>query len=425
MKDISEIAYSKFYLFLIIITSLVGGMIYLGVASLYQFVFLLIALVIFITFGLELSNLQNNPIVRYMWWMFLEAGISIIWAPDKGLAGKYTYYVLLLLIYAYLFDSLVNKNNMEYITSLMVVLLFALNLIGVWESITGHHLLRDYLGNAGRARMLAYVPGGFFMNPNDFATYIIQILPFSFIASISGKNKIGIIGILNIFLSAYVILRTESRTQIIVLLVLMIFFVSIAVKKGKAIKLIFLLAAGSILIFILYPSFTDYLTQGLASVSRDEIAKSSTGGSLGTRIALLKNCGMILLKTLGFGVGAGCHRVVMKSYSAKYFYTGNVVVMHNILGEIFADYGIIIGIFFINTLVKMIRMLYWISKTDSDNEIAAKLFIATLCTFLVCGIASSSIIQLTSIWTTICYIGAFVRITSEANADNGLSVYYS
>lgn len=415
----NEIPYSRFYLFLLIITALIGGLIYLGVASLYQFVFLAIVLLVFLGAGMELRISENNPIAKFLWWMFLEAGISIIWAPDKGLAGKYTYYVLLLFLYAYLFDNLVTRNSIEYVTTLMVMLLLALNLIGIWESVTGHHLLPDYLGNAGRARMLAYVPGGFFMNPNDFATYLIQILPFSFIASISEKNKIGIIAIINIFLSAYVILRTESRTQIIMMIVLLIYFIAIAVERRKAMKLILLIVVGSVLALTFYPSFGDYLTQGLASISGDEIVKSSEGGSLGTRIALLKNCGMILLNTVGFGVGAGCHRVVMKSYSAKYFYTGKVTAMHNILGEIFADYGVFIGVFFIITLVNTVRRLKWISQNDPSNAIAAKLYIATLATFVICGISSSSIIQLTSIWTTFCYIGAFVRISSETVSGRG------
>lgn len=415
MSPTNEILYGKFYLLLIIVTSLIGGLIYLGVASLYHFVYFFVAFVIVYGSGMEVKLPQNNPILQYMRIMLIEAAISILWAPDKALAGKYAYYVLLLFLLAFIFDNLINKRNLQYMDALMVFLLFALNLIGIWETVTNKHLLPDYLKGAGRARMLAYVPGGFFMNPNDFATYIIQILPFSLIASITEKSKLRLVAIVNIFLAAYVVFRTESRTQIILFLVLIAIYIAIAAKKGKSLMLISVIAIGSFVILKFNPSFTDWISQGLASISRDEIRKSSLGGSLGTRIALLKNGVMILIHTMGFGVGAGCHRVVMKQYGARYFHTGNVVVMHNLLGEIFVDYGLFVGIFFLVTLVRTVKILYRISKVDPENKIAASMFIATLCTFVVCGIASSSIIQLTSIWTTFCYIGAFVRVITDNN----------
>ena len=413
LRGKSVMKHNKLYIFIIITTSLCGGFIYLGVASLYQFVFIFISLLVIWSSGMKLKLPLNNVILKYMLFMLIEAGVSVIWAPDKGLALNYVYYVFLLFLYAFLFDNLLQQNDIEYVRSLMVILLFVLNIIGIWESITNNHLLSEYLDNPSRARMLAYVPGGFFMNPNDFATYIIQILPFSFIASIARNKKFRLIAIVNIFLSIYIIIKTESRTQILMMICLLVFFIIIAIEKKRAVRVILLALGGGIIILNLFPQFLDVLFQGLKSVSGNEIIASSEGGSLGERISLLKNGVIILFDTFGLGIGAGCHRVVMPQYSTEYYYTGNVAVMHNLLGEIFVDYGIFIGTFFVITLIQSIRKLYRISKMNSENEVTAKMFIATLCTFVICGIASSSIIQLTSIWTTFCYIGAFIRVLTE------------
>lgn len=406
--------YSRIFLIMIVCTTLIGGSIRLGFASLYHFVLFGI-LFYLIAPQMRLVISRNNYILRFLLLFFLEALISVVWAPDKGMAFQYIYYVLLIFIMAYLIDRLCSFENLDFFIAFMVVLLFILNLIGIWESITNHHIVAGYL-SGGRARLFAYVPAGFFYNANDFSTYIVQIIPFSFVACLYGKGLIRKLSYLNLFLSVYVVFRTYARTHIILLMLLFLVFFFMTMKAKKVIRLLCLIILGLGIVYYVYPSASDLILDGLSSISSQQIMMSSMeGGSLGTRIALLKNAGMICLDTFGFGIGAGCHRVVMKNYSAHYFNAGDTLVMHNLLGEILADYGILITVFFLYTLVKSIKSLLLIYKYSSNKKIQSLsiMFIATLCMFLICGISSSSIIPLASMWVTFCYIGVYIRICLE------------
>jgi hypothetical protein len=183
--------------------------------------------------------------------------------------------------------------------------------------------------------------------------------------------------------------------------------------KRKLLGIFVVLLLGVVIIYNVYPAFKELVDEGLVSISAGEIASSAEdGGSLGTRMALLKNAGYILLDTMGFGAGAGCHRVIMSEYAARYNNTGGTLVMHNLLGEIFVDYGIFIGIAFIITLVISIKKLFIIGRYAQEKKIRQFSFFLSLSlgVFVICGISSSSILQLTSLWMTICFASAFIKV---------------
>lgn len=420
MRNYRSVIFSNLFLILIVCSTLVGGRLRLGPASLYHYVLFGVLFVILSPrFTLYIDG--NNPVLKFMLLFFVEALISVIWAPDKSLAIQYVYYIFLLLVMTFLVNELTFLDNVDFVICLMVIVLFVLNLIGVWESVTNNHIVENYLLGSGRARVMDYVPGGFFYNPNDFATYIIQIIPFSFVALFNNRIVIRIIGIANIFLSVYVIFKTSSRTQIILLGILLIAFLLLVVKSRKIIPVALACLVGFILIYKFFPNMPAFIHEGLDSVAVSQIKMSSAeGGSLGTRINLFKNALAMIVNTLGFGVGAGCHRVLMPTYSAQYNYVGHVTVMHNLIGELFADYGLVVGIAFICLLFVLVKRLIVISKYSSNDTVKnlSIMFALNVCVFLVCAISSSSIIQLSSLWISICYIGAFISMNcSEYESD--------
>jgi teichuronic acid biosynthesis protein TuaE len=294
----------------------------------------------------------------------------------------------------------------------MVLILFLCNIISIWEVVTGNHLVKDYLSTPLRQRLLQFVPGTFYRNPNDFATFVIQAIPFSLYHTMSRKKMIRMIAIFNIVASFFSVIAAQSRTQII-LLILIYVCAAIFMDKRKLLGISVLLLLGVVIIYNVYPAFKELVDEGLVSISAGEIASSAEdGGSLGTRMALLKNAGYILLDTMGFGAGAGCHRVIMSEYAARYNNTGGTLVMHNLLGEIFVDYGIFIGIAFIITLVISIKKLFIIGRYAQEKKIRQFSFFlsVSLGVFVICGISSSSILQLTSLWMTICFASAFIKV---------------
>ena len=404
-------AVAFWYLAILIIATLVGPMVYFGVASLFHFViFALLILVIFRDDFLIVC--YDTPIIIFLGAWFFVALVSNIWAPSKEMSLRYTYYIFLILTMGYIVTTLLNREMLVKLICLMVVILLTLNLIAIWETITGLHLNPDYLVGSNRARVFAFVPATFFNNPNDFATYVIQILPFSF-AGIYGKNKwIKIVAVANLPLSALSIFAAQARTQMIVFVLSCIMFFLFALQKKDLLKLV----AGIILAVVLmqhfFPEAKDLFQAGLDSMTRDELQYSVNEGSVATRLALLKNALMILINTFGFGIGAGCHRTVMAEYSANYFNTYGIAVMHNIIGEIFADYGIIIGVMFLTMIIRSFHRLIDIRRKieNRQEKVLITMLTSTLITFVIAGMASSSIIQITSLWIVLCFISGILKI---------------
>ena len=117
------------------------------------------------------------------------------------------------------------------------------------------------------------------------------------------------------------------------------------------------------------------------------------------------------LQTVGLGVGAGCHRVVMNEYSKNFYNVGHVSVAHNFLIELLADYGIFVFIFFFLSMFYFIRKLKYLQnnlKNCNDRNLAFFLKWSVLL-FPIGAISSSSMMQLTSLWETIGFAIAFIE----------------
>ena len=404
-------------LYLLVVTTLIGPLVYIGFASLYHF-FVLGMLFVVLLKGINTAMLKTDIMTFLSLWL-VEALVSTVWAPDKGLALQYVYYILMIVGVCVLFHCLLTRDNLPKFMYFMVIVLFACNVIAIWEMTTGNHLVKGYLATPLRLRLLKYMPGGFYRNPNDFATYIIQIVPFSFVSINSSKRWIRTASAFNIVSSFFVICATQSRAQILLMLGMCLFFLFVSRKKSL-LKYGFLACVFAVILYLVYPEFSNLIDEALQSISGESLAANaaSEGGSLNIRINLLKNAGHILLDTFGFGIGAGCHRVVMAEYSAQYYNIGSIYVMHNLPAEIFVDYGILVGCLFIVTILRSCRRLIWIYKSEKDENVRllAIMLAFFIGGFILCGMSSSSILQLTSVWTMFCFISAFMKLYYPNNS---------
>ena len=402
---------NNFCLYLMVFVTMLGPLVYVGIASLYHFVYIALMLII-VYKGINTRD-YKTAIMRFLLLWFAESFVSVLWAPDKMVALQYIYYIFLILCSCVLFHYFLSRDNFEAFMHVMVLILFVCNLVAFWEVKTGNHLFTDYLSTPLRMRVLKYVPCAFFWNPNGLATYIIQILPFSFVGISSRKIWIRIISGFNLIASFFSICAAQSRTQIILIFVLYIFFAMISRRK-VILKCGLFAIAVSVLLYFTYPDFNSLINDAMKSVTGESVASSlnNDGGSLNIRVNLMKNAGYILLDTFGFGIGAGCHRVVMPEYSALYFDTHGILPMHNLLGEIFVDYGILMGMAFIIVIITSCRSLHRIYRSDHEKNIRmlAIMLEISLALMIVCGLSSSSLIQTTSMWFVFCFTSAFINI---------------
>ncbi len=394
---------------LIAVTTLMGPLLYIKVISLFHLVILGLSAVLLVK-GLKLPEL-NTTVVKFTGFWVLEALISCVWAPDTATALMYFYYIFLILALALLTQTYINKENIIYFFRLFVIILFVCNVIAVWETFSGNHISIGYLNTPLRERLLKYLPAVFFHNPNDFATYVIQVIPFSFACIYDKKLVFKIMSFANILVSMFTIFASQSRTQTIIILIMVVFFMIFS-KKSSIIKIILGAIAMMTLLSFLIPAFSDVILAAFESISEKEIQESLIGGSLNSRMKLMYNGVHMLVNTFGFGVGAGCHRVLMPQYSLQYYDTKEIYVMHNLLAEIFVDYGLIIGITFLIVLVVLCVKLFSVFKKNDNMmvKIASIMLFFSMATFVLCGISSSSILQLTSLWTGFCASGAMINI---------------
>lgn len=415
MQSINE-KFNNFCLYLLVITTLIGPIIYLGVASLYHFVIMVFFMLV-IYKGMNTAYLKTDIMLFLALW-FSESLISVIWAPDKMMAMQYVYYIFLIFAVGILFHSFLYKGNIVAFSHFMVIVLLVCNLVAIWEMTTGNHFYKDYLSDPNTVHLYQYVPGGFYQNPNDFATFIIQVLPFSFMCISSKKLFVRVVALLNLVLSFVTICATGSRTQMLIAIMMYVFFVVVYNKKAlmKYLSVFVIVFVG---LYFAYPDFQDVVNEALESLSGEALLTSATtdGASLNIRLNLLRNGAIMLYDTIGFGVGAGCHRSVMSTYSSMHYNTYKVLPMHNLTAEIFVDYGVFIGVLFLAALIKSCFALFRIFRTNEDKDIR---FLAIMLAFsmgmlILCGVSSSSILQLTSIWMTFCFTSAFIKIYKVNN----------
>lgn len=348
----------------------------------------------------------------------LYALLTVLWSPNKTLSLQYVYYIFLIFGFVIICRcELTTRNKWENFVLFLVFLTLALNLIGIWEMQTGNHIVPNYLDSADRIRLLKYMPGGPFRNPNDFATCLAMLTPYSLLAFTVVNNKaIKLVCLVNMILVMVVISGTSSRANLIALVLLYTLFALSSVKKRKGMLISIILLGTALFLIIntyIYP-IGEVISKSFSTIELDSLLNSAdeAGTSTSIRINLMLNALLMVRDSFGFGVGAACHRVLMQMYSVAYYNTGATLVAHNLFIEILADYGILI---FSASIVMFVSIFYRLNKIKKsteyfDQRYSASMLIIINIIFLISSLSSSSIIQLTSLWINFGITSAFFNI---------------
>lgn len=419
--------------YILIVSLLLGPLLHFKVAASYHFIILGIFIYIILNFlknnsKIKLSKLKQLPMLRFIIMWSVYSIFSLIWSVDKTLTLKYSYNIGLLLLLFLVVQYLVDSESKFYkIANFMVFILAIVNLIGVWEIVTGNHIMPNYLDNPVRLRLLKYTPGGFFMNPNDNATYIFQLLPFSMLSISNANKKVRLFAKINMVLSPVIIAATGSRTILILFFAILIPFILKRVSKIsiKRTLITFISLTIILIIFVKVPIVNDAISNALSEIRITKLLTSvkEEGESGNVRINLTLNSIRMMIDTYGFGVGAGNHRVLMPDYSSNYYYTGSVSVAHNLLAELLADYGIFIFILFIFSVIKSIKILKLIYRNGPEkNQKTTYILMVANIIFVVAAIGSSSIIQIPTLWILLALTNVYQNINLKFIHRNTYSV---
>lgn len=281
------------------------------------------------------------------------------------------------------------------------------NIIGWNELLTGIYRFAD-LNRLDKYGQFSFntasrIPISIYANTNDYATMLVLGIFILYIVYSNSSSKLVKISTLCvIFSSILLLLRTNSRANILGLLAgttvfaFLKFFKKITVKK--------MLIATSIPIFV----FNPITLNKILTVCSRKLRFNFDKGSDFIRLNLIKNGLLFLINTFGFGVGAGNIEYWMEKY--KLFYTGRIVNMHNWWMEILVSYGIIVFVFYVWIYLKMYKILYasYIKTDDMFIRNSSLGFISIMTAFIISSVSSSSILGSAWIWIIWGLIIAFI-----------------
>jgi len=353
---------------------------------------------------------DKSIIIKFYFFWFIYSMFSLGWVQDYYSWLRAVFFIgsgfLCIWIISFYVKS---KKEFELLFTIMLFMIIIHNIIGWSELLTGIYRFAD-ISRIDRYNQFSYnsivrVPVSMMTNPNDYASLMVCGVFISYIVLINSKSKlIRLLSISTICSSIILTIKTNSRANILTLIVGIIIFIYIRFFKKVNIKTILFIILLPTTVLI-YPSFLESILQIILS----KLQFRFDSGSDYIRLNLIKNGLDFLIATLGFGTGAGNIEHWMATKSV--YYVGNIKNIHNWWMEILVGYGIFVFIGYIYIYCKIFKKLYKSCFYFEDkfiNSTSLGLFCYTA-SFVISSISSSSNIPKEWLWmfwgVIVAYIG--------------------
>lgn len=379
-----------------------------------------------VTFLMILENLKNNRkislkfkenqdiIINFYFTWFMYSLFSIGWAKDY-----YSWIRAIFFIGNGFFGILVlsrylqKESDFRNVFKIMFYMVILHNVIGWSELLTGSYRFAN-LARLDRYNQFAYnpsvrVPISMFGNTNDYATFLIIGIFLSYIVLSNSNNKV-VKGscLITIISSILLLFRSNSRANILGLIVGLTIFIYMKYFKKINIKTVLLILMTSILLMANFQRLNNIINLFSNKVMID----FSTGSDL-VRLNLIKNGLHFLKETIGFGTGAGNIEYWMETRSI--YPIGDIRNIHNWWLEILVGYGILIFIGYIFVYCKKFKSLYYSYKYTNDKFIknTSLGLLSIMSSFIITSISSSSNIYSEWLWVFWGVIIAYIGYTDK------------
>lgn len=348
---------------------------------------------------IQLKKKNYYSILFLLFW-FLWALISVIWVKDYSYWVESTTHIILGILLAYIYSKYLNRR-MDYVRALnsFVIMVLFHNIIGWYEIITDNYMF--YSGVSIYWYQRENMPVSSFGNTNDFATFLFFSITILFVCIVNSTTKIGkLFNIILLLSSLSLMIATDSRGALLsTILSLIIFIIFNKNKKIKAYKILaslLLILMINLTVIIYKPelitmgynyfvgdfSFTNYL-----SLNSDDI-----------RIRLIKNGLYFLLRSFGFGVGAGNAQF----WLAKESIVDNegYLYLHNWFLEILVEYGLIVFMMYLMfyfRLFKSMKRIFYTTVNKFDKNFSLSVMVV-LIGFIIISHSSHSLVYNEWFW---------------------------
>lgn len=391
-----------------------------GPFSLFPYRFLLLVLMgMFVLSVFTTGWIWISRVSRIRWYLtFLGmwcvyAAVSLSWAISvseairhMGLVWCAAGTVFLLCYYCS------TKTAIKAMYRIWILGLGVLLIIGLWEHLTGQHLLVS--GFYGETRSgLMHMPTGVFNNSNDYALFLSLSIPFALALTRYARRALTkALGICMACLGGYLICAAGSRANLIAVLLELGFLFLFLMRSASRMKVIVVVCTCLCIAVLMAPNVVESVSADIGGQLTSIAAQAKANvGSIAVRMNLVRNGLSFLVTTGGFGVGGGNAEVWMASRAI--YDTRGILNPHNWWLEIIVNYGILIFVGYVLFYVNLIWNLWrrWkILSTRTDKMIAEALLLS-LVGFALASISSSSIMALTPQWLLFAFALSFLSYT--------------
>ncbi|WP_374929105.1 O-antigen ligase family protein [Kytococcus sedentarius] len=289
---------------------------------------------------LSLLNGWGKVPASVIWWFLTALALlgwgylSLDWTPDtsRGLLDLSSILIAMISVFVILSLTRGISTRIQYLRWGFFLALLATGAVGLWEIVTGNHLVAaasdDYI-------FAASTVSATFINPNNFASFLIMATPpvITLFATRPGLHS-RILLLLSLALIALLLLRAGSRAGLFTFAV-MVAFAILALSTVSASKFILGALAATAALFVTVTLFPQFVGAALNEVFTDTAQQSDS-----LRLELSQAGIYMFQQTSGFGHGAGSFITVLPEVPSD-VYNWRLLPAHNTTVQIAAEYGVI------------------------------------------------------------------------------------
>ncbi len=434
-RTTTDIKISKIILYVVIVAGVTGSALLsfgIGPFTLSPFRFLVFFLWIPFLGGIAIKGsvsgfyIKVKPYIGFLLVWLLYAILSLAWAGSKVDAVKGI--ILLFIGSSVIFFVVVHfteQKDFKRFYYLWLLTLTPIIGIGFWNQFTGQQLF--HYGNPANLpiaelKQWMHIPRATFYNKNDYATYIALSVPFIIAyMKYNGSKLKWLFGPALLLPLLYQLLLTSSRANYLAVTLGMAFWFLFFLKSRDKLKVAAVIVLAALLLVIVVPGFTHSAFEKIQTKWTNTFysSKSNEAQSDSSRINLIKNAFVFLVRSHGIGVGAGNFEYNMRH--SRVYDTSGIVNAHNWWFEILACYGIFI---FVGYLLFYGGALFYLYKahrklTDSSDKMISEALLVSLVVFSLASMDPSSIMDFGPQWLLFAFALGFLnycRITQPKHS---------
>lgn len=338
----------------------------------------------------------------------LWGAFALSWAPDPDSGQRQIIGILLGLVGAWVAVGLAaNRAYVDSLRSGFVLAAFVMCGVGLWQYFTGQNLW-SYFGRPSRFADDQLI--GSFINPNNFAAFLLGCAGPLLSWALSGNVKKRVIGFTLLLVSAFIILGTSSRAGVMGLAAITACVLLLAMIRAPRTQ-VPILATSAL------TGLAVWATLGAqVAATWKTMFTGGSGASDNLRWELSKTAVQYFWDSSGIGIGPAGFQDRLNAESSQ-----SVVAAHNTLLQIAAEYGVFGFVPVLALIVALTTSALRRPSTTSVGIAPARLeMVAGLIAITVGAIVASSLIADPSWWLLIGYLIVLTRGPSSHEDPGGV-----